>query len=137
MTRVQILDSEKLVKYADFDNCEVWLLNRDTGKKLDERIINVPEITENTSPSSVKFPQLMTELLNKHPVEDVYGDVEVLCNNEDGTPLLDENGQRVKKLERQIIGYEMTFEYEVITKSKEDYTLKMYVCDEKLIKEVK
>lgn len=53
-------------KNADFENCEVWLLNRTNEEELNENIINISEITESLEPSAVKFPQLFTEISNKH-----------------------------------------------------------------------
>ena len=136
MTKVQIIESEKLEKYADLENCEVWLLNRETGKSLDSRLINISELTESAMPSTHKLPQLMTEIFNRHPNEDVYGDVEILDMNEDGTPKLDENGQRVKHIENMVIGSQMTFTYEVLTQKKQNFEIKAYVCDEESIREV-
>lgn len=52
MINVQILEDESYIKYADFDNSEVWLLNKTTDDELDSRIINIPEVTESLLPSS-------------------------------------------------------------------------------------
>ena len=136
MTKVQIIENEKLEKYADFDNCEVWLLNRETGKKLDSRLINIAELTESSLPSNHKLPQLMTEIFNQHPNKEIYGDVEVLEVNEDGSPKLDEEGKRMSHLENIVVGSEMTFEYEVITENKDNFLIHAYVCDEECLKEI-
>ena len=53
-------------KYADFENCEVWLLNGTNEEELNENIINVSEITESFEPSVSKFPKLFTEVSNRH-----------------------------------------------------------------------
>lgn len=137
MIKVQIIESEKLEKYADFENCEVWLLNRETGKSLDSRLINISELTESALPSTHKFPQLMTEIFARHPNEDIYEDVEVLDVNEDGSPKLDENGQRIKHIENMLVGSAMTFTYEVLTDKKQNFQINAYICDEDYIKEVK
>lgn len=65
---IQILENENFIQFADFSNCEVWLLNRikDSESYLDVRIVNIPEITESTLPSVEKLPKLLTEVLNKH-----------------------------------------------------------------------
>ena len=136
MIKVQIIDNEKLAKYADFENCEVWLLNKVTERELDSRIINISELTESLLPNNHKLPQLMTEIFNRHPNEDVYGDVEILDMNEDGTPKLDENGNRIKHIENIVIGSEMTFTYELITDDKDSFLIHAYVCDEECITEV-
>lgn len=34
MTKVQIVENEDLLQYADFGNCEVWLLNRTNNASL-------------------------------------------------------------------------------------------------------
>lgn len=64
--KVQILDNESLINEADFENCKVWILNRTNEDKLDERIINVSEITESFLPNNEKFPLLMTEVYRKY-----------------------------------------------------------------------
>lgn len=63
---VQILENENFIQFADFVNCEVWLLNRTSDCYLDLRIVNIPEITESTLPSVEKLPKLLTEILNKN-----------------------------------------------------------------------
>lgn len=136
MVKVQIIENEKLEKYADFENCEVWLLNKVTERELDSRIINISELTESLLPNNHKLPQLMTEIFNRHPNEDVYGDVEILDMNEDGTPKIDENGNRIKHIGNMMIGSEMTFTYELITDDKDSFLIHAYVCDESCIKEV-
>ena len=64
--KVQIIENENFIKNADFENCEVWLLNRTNEKELNENIINVSEITESFEPSVIKFPKLFTEISNKY-----------------------------------------------------------------------
>lgn len=137
MTKIQIIDNEKLEKYADFENCEVWLLNKVTGKKLDSRVIDIKELTESSLPNNHKFPQLMTEIFERHPNIDVYDDVEILDVNEDGSPKLDENGQRVKHIENRIVKSDMSFTYEVLTADKSSFEIHAYICDEECITDVK
>ncbi len=110
MTKVQILENENFIEKADFENCEVWLLNRTNEEELDERIINIQEITESLSPSAIKFPMLLTEINNKYPVEEV----------------LDEDGE--------LINVESGFDYEILTDNKENFSIHTYVCDEEKIK---
>ena len=69
--KVQIIENESFIKNADFENCEVWLLNRTNEEELNENIINISEITESLEPSVVKFPQLFTEISNKYFPEGV------------------------------------------------------------------
>lgn len=68
--KIQIIEDEGFAKYADYDNHEVFLLNRTEMYPLDERVINVPEITEGFAPVNEKFNTLLSEIYNR------YGDVE-------------------------------------------------------------
>ena len=105
MTKVQILENEQFIENADFENCEVWLLTRSTENELDERIINIPEITESLLDSASKFPKLLTAIYEAHPLEYEF----------------DEEGN--------IINATMTFDYEVITDNREHFAIHCYVCD--------
>ena len=67
MKKIQIVESEELLQYADFDRCEVWLLNRMSREELDARVINVPELSESPLPSSMKLPQLLSILWERYP----------------------------------------------------------------------
>lgn len=64
--KVQIIEDESLLEYAEFDEADVWLLNRTTSSPLDERVVNVDEITQSLEPVVVKFPKLFTEIANKY-----------------------------------------------------------------------
>lgn len=77
--KIQIIEDESFAKYADYDNYEVFLLNRTELYPLDERVINVPEITEGFAPVNEKFNMLLTEVYMRH------GDVdyEVITDNPD------------------------------------------------------
>lgn len=112
MTQIQVLENETFIRKADFDNCEVWLLNRTNEEDLDERIINIPEITESFEPSSLKFPKLLTEIYNAHPVKECFDD------------------------EGNIIDAYTTFDYEILTDDMENYAIHSYVCDTAKIKVV-
>lgn len=105
MTKVQILENEQFIDNADFENCEVWLLTRLTENELDERIINIPEITESLLDSASKFPKLLTAIYEAHPLEYEF----------------DEEGN--------IINATMTFDYEIITDNREHFAIHCYVCD--------
>lgn len=89
---IQILENENFIKYADFSK-EVWLLNRTNSEQLDERIINISEITESLLPTSMKLPKLMTEILEKHG--NPFPEYEVITNNKSNyelrTYVCDEN----------------------------------------------
>ena len=109
MKKIQIVESEELLQYADFDRCEVWLLNRISREELDARVINVPELSESPLPSSMKLPQLLSILWERYPNREL--------TNEQG----------------EIIESVMTFSYEVLTKDKENFAVKSYVCQEECI----
>ena len=109
MKKIQIVETEELLQYADFDRCEVWLRNRISREELDARVINVPELSESPLPSSMKLPQLLSLLWKHYP------------NRE----LTDEQGEIIESV--------MTFSYEVLTKDKENFAVKSYVCQEECI----
>lgn len=109
MLNVQILEDESYIEYADFDNSEVWLLNKTTNDELDPRIINVSEVTESLLPSSMKFPKLLTYIYEKHP----------------GVTNYDSEGN--------FIDYEPDFDYEVISSNAENFSTVVYVCDKEKI----
>ena len=72
MTKIQIVENEDLLQYADFGNCEVWLLNRTNDTQLADNVINVSEITESLLGSATKFPRLLTEIYEKHGTDIDY-----------------------------------------------------------------
>lgn len=78
MTKVQVVENENLLQYADFNNCEVWLLNRTNETPLTDDVINVSEITESMLDSASKFPKLLTEIYEKHGTDFDY---EVITDN--------------------------------------------------------
>lgn len=109
MTKIQILENESFIQYADFENCEVWLLNRTNEEELDERIVNIAEITESLESSATKFPMLLTEIYKKYPTyEEVKNNV--------------------------IVKAEATFDYEILSDTIENYSIHSYVCDTGKIK---
>lgn len=110
MTKVQILENENFIEKADFENCEVWLLNRTNEEELDERIINIQELTESLEPSALKLPKLLTAIYEKYPTIESF--------NEDG----------------ELINVEPGFDYEILTNNKENYAIHTYVCDVDKIK---
>lgn len=77
-TKIQIVENENMLQFADFKNCEVWLLNRTSKKKLGKDVVEVPELSESFMSTADKLPQLMTEVVNKHGDDFDY---EVLTNN--------------------------------------------------------
>lgn len=105
MTKVQILENENFIEKADFENCEVWLLNKTTEEEIDERIINIPELTESLEPSALKLPRLLTAIYEKYPTIESF--------NEDG----------------ELINVEPGFDYEILTDNKENYAIHTYICD--------
>lgn len=74
---IQILENEEFIQFADFSK-DVWLLNRKTTKKIDDRVINIPEITESFEPSVRKLPKLMTEIHSKYG--DPFPEYEILTD---------------------------------------------------------
>ena len=103
--KIQILENENFIKNADFENCEVWLLNRTNEEELDERIINISELTESLEPSALKLPRLLTAIYEKYPTIESF--------NEDG----------------ELINVEPGFDYEILTDNKENYAIHTYICD--------
>ena len=82
--KVQILENESFINNANFENCEVWLLNRTNSEELDERVINISEITESMLPTCIKFPKLFTEISSKYFINDIIPndfDYEVITDN--------------------------------------------------------
>ena len=110
MTIIQVVENENLLQYADFENYEVWLLNRTTDNEIDERIINIPELTESLGPSVLKLPRLLTSIYEKYPPIESF--------NEDG----------------ELVNIEPGFDYEILTDNKENYAIHTYVCDADKIK---
>ena len=78
--KVQVVENENFLQYADFANCEVWLLNRTTDEPLPSDVINISEVTESMLDSATKFPKLMTEMYAKHGDNFTY---EVITDNAD------------------------------------------------------
>lgn len=68
---VQIIENEDFIQFADF-NKDVWLLNRTNNEDIDNRVVNIAEITESFLPSSQKLPKLLTEILNRYGNLDNY-----------------------------------------------------------------
>ena len=78
MTKVQVVENENLLQYADFNNCEVWLLNRTNETPLASDVINISEVTESLADTASKFPKLLTEIYAKHGTDFEY---EVITDN--------------------------------------------------------
>lgn len=136
MLRIQIIEDETLQDKADFDNAEVWLLSkRQADSNIDSRINMIQELADSELPSSHKFPQLMTELYNRNPVEVVNKTETVQKLDGSGMPVLDENGMPVFE-EKLVERWELPFTYEVLTHNKENFAIHAYVCDENSIKVV-
>ena len=133
MYKVQIIEDESLLKYADFSNCRVWLLNRTTEEPLDPRVIDHTEITQSLSSNAEKFPLLFTKISDSYPP--VTKDVEVKepMLNEDGSMQVNDLGepQYITKVVQTI---EPGFTYEVYTNDKSKYYIQVCVCDESAIK---
>ena len=110
MKKIQIIEDEDLLQYADLNTGEVWLLNRTTSTPLDLRIVNEQELTESHLPSVMKLPRLLGIIWERHPNE--------VIRNEKG----------------EVIGSEMIFSYEVITKDRDRFMIRSYVCPEECIK---
>lgn len=68
---VQIIENEDFIQFADF-NKDVWLLNRTNNEDIDNRVVNIAEITESFLPSAQKLPKLLTEILNRYGNLDNY-----------------------------------------------------------------
>lgn len=134
--KIQIIEDETLQDKADFDNAEVWLLSkRQADSNIDSRINMIQELADSELPSSHKFPQLMTELYNRNPVEVVNKTETVQKLDGSGMPVLDENGMPVFE-EKLVERWELPFTYEVLTHNKENFAIHAYVCDEDRIRVV-
>ncbi|MBD5398443.1 hypothetical protein HDR60_02975 [bacterium] len=134
--KVQIIEDETLQGFADFNNAEVWLLSdRGSSIPFDERLVVVPELTNSDLPSNIKIPVLMTEIYEKHPNNVVKETVTVPKLDSELRPVLDENGKTLQE-EKELELSEMSFEYEVLTRKKENFAMHTYVCDESCIKVV-
>ena len=133
MYKVQIIEDESLLKYADFSNCRVWLLNRTTDKPLDPRVIDHTEITQSLSSNAEKFPLLFTKISDSYPP--VTKDVEVKepVFNEDGSMQVNDLGEP-KYITKVVQTVEPGFTYEVYTNDKSKYYIQVCVCDESAIK---
>ena len=101
MKKIQIIEDETLLENADFENCEVWLLNKVTDTDLDERVVNISELTESLLPCNHKFPQLFTYICERNPNIPVYEYKTEMVLNEDGSSKKDENGDWVKLEEKE------------------------------------
>ena len=133
MYKVQIIEDESLLKYADFSNCRVWLLNRTTDEPLDPRVIDHTEITQSFSSNAEKFPLLFTKISDSYPP--VTKDVEVKepVFNEDGSVKVNDLGE--PQFEVKVVQtVELGFTYEVYTNDKSTYYIQACVCDESAIK---
>ena len=107
------LENEDFIKYADFTNSVVYLLNKtkDNLEYPDELIIN--EISEDlTSTSAMKLPAMMS-YANQHYLENYS-----------------------KTAEDGEIAFTEPFEYEVLTDNKSKYYIQVCVCDEASIKTI-
>lgn len=60
---IKIIENENFIDYVDLEHEEVWLLNRTNDKWIDERIVNISEITQSPLPIVEKLPKLLTEIL--------------------------------------------------------------------------
>lgn len=60
---IKIIENENFIDFVDLEHEEVWLLNRTKNNWLDERVVNVSEITESPLPIVEKLPKLLTEIL--------------------------------------------------------------------------
>lgn len=60
---VKIIENENFIDFVDLEHEEIWLLNRTNDKWLDERVVNIPEITQSPLPIVEKLPKLLTEIL--------------------------------------------------------------------------
>lgn len=70
---IEIIEDESLEEYADFDDNEVWLLNKTDlyPLKNKDKIVIVPEVAESFDPCSNKFNKLLTEVYEKYNGESV------------------------------------------------------------------
>lgn len=67
---IKIIENENFIDYVDLDHEDVWLLNRINDQWLDDRVVNIPEITESPLPIVEKLPKLLTEILKVKGIVD-------------------------------------------------------------------
>lgn len=132
--KVQILEDETLQEFADFENAEVWLLSlRTQNVDHDSRLVVIDNVAMSELPSSHKIPLLMTEIFERHPNIIIKEIVKVPKIEDNGSAVLDENGLQVF-IDQEIEHQDMSFTYEVLTRSKDNFAIKAYTCDEACIK---
>lgn len=137
MIKVYISEDYDLLKkqHEITPKAEFWLLNGEEGfvypewVNYDENILTAP-LRE-----YAKLPQVMTKIFERHPVKEIIGSVNVPVLDENGQPIMNEDGTIQVTVDEGVVQTEMTFDYEVLTHDKELYAMKYYVCDEELIME--
>ena len=67
---IKIIENEKFIDFADLEHEEVWLLNRTNEQWIDDRVVNISEITESPLPIVEKLPKLLTEILKEKGIVD-------------------------------------------------------------------
>ena len=57
-------------------------MNKTSEKEIDERIINIQELTESLEPSALKLQRLLTLIYEKHPTIESFNEDGELVNVE-------------------------------------------------------
>ena len=119
--KYQFIENENFVKNADFENCQVYLMNKTQDNYEYPSELNINEVSQSFEPDTVKFPKMLT-FANEHYLNNY---------SKEGTQT-DENGN-----EYPITVFTEPFEYEIITDDENKYTFTAYVCDKNSINVIK
>ena len=119
--KYQFIENENFIKNADFENCQVYLMNKilDNYEYPEKLIIN--EVSQSFEPDTIKFPKMLT-----------YANEHYLNNYSSEETKTDKIGNEYTETV-----FSEPFEYEIITDDESKYTFTAYVCDKKSINVVK
>lgn len=119
--KYQFIENETFIEKADFENCQVYLMNKTLDNYDYPETLNINEVSQSFEPDTVKFPKMLT-FANEHYLENYS--TEETKTDEDGN-------------EYSLTVFSEPFEYEIITDDESKYTFTAYVCDKKSISVIK
>lgn len=119
--KYQFIENETFIEKADFENCQVYLMNKTLDNYDYPETLNINEVSQSFEPDTVKFPKMLT-FANEHYLENYSA--EETKTDEDGN-------------EYSLTVFSEPFEYEIITDDESKYTFTAYVCDKKSINVIK
>lgn len=111
--KYQFIENENFAKNADFENCQVYLMNKtlDNYEYPEKLIVN--EVSQSFEPDTIKFPKMLT-----------YANEHYLNNYSSEETKTDKIGNEYTETV-----FSEPFEYEIITDDESKYTFTAYVCD--------